>query len=161
MMIDWTLAKKVTLWQYEELIEKILQVFAYDFIHTFYNHNMVDAAVYSKKAQDNYLLNGKKAVFITQIINHLNTLNHQKIKDYLDLIHQVKSKVQCASFLKRTNISFEALIDLLNFIFRWILPFQSPVKELLDTFPDRKDEYLKILKYPKSILIWMYLSYVT
>ena len=67
MNIDWSLAKKKTLWYYEELISKILDVLNYSFVQNYYNHSMIDAASYSKRLQSGYLLNGKKALFISDI----------------------------------------------------------------------------------------------
>lgn len=86
MNIDWSCVKKMTLWQYEELIEKLFNVFNYDFILKYYNHNMTVTITYSQKLQNGYILYGKIATFITEITENLKLLDRHGIKDYLDLI---------------------------------------------------------------------------
>ena len=146
MDIDWRLAKKKTLWHYEELIEKMLDVLDYGFVWEFYNHSMEKAASYSQRLQHGYLLNGKEATFISDITNQFRLLKPFGVKNYLDLVQQVNTKASCESFLIKTGFSFEALIHLLNFLFRWVLPFKSPVRELVETISGSEIEYLTILK---------------
>jgi hypothetical protein len=47
MGIDWNEVKKMTLWNYEELMEKILQVFSYNCVLENYNHSMEEAEDYA------------------------------------------------------------------------------------------------------------------
>ncbi len=42
-MIEWNLAKKMTLWHYEDLIMKMFRVLSYNFVKEYYNHNMKEA----------------------------------------------------------------------------------------------------------------------
>ena len=46
MDIHWDMVKKKTLWQYEELIEKLLEVLEYNFVQEYYNHDMQAAEIY-------------------------------------------------------------------------------------------------------------------
>jgi hypothetical protein len=141
MNIDWSFVKKTTLWQYEELIDKLLDIFNYDFILKYYNHSRPDAVTYSQKLQNSYILNGKIATFITEITEHFKLLDRYGIKDYLDLIQQINNKTNCVSFLNKSDIRFVPLIQLLNYIFRWILPFKCPIKEIAESIPSLDNSY--------------------
>jgi len=57
MNIDWNRVKKQTLWSYEDLIEKLQEVLAYDFVQEHYNHTMKQARGYAKKIRRGYLRN--------------------------------------------------------------------------------------------------------
>jgi len=83
LKIDWTIAKKKTLWHYEDLIEKMLDVFKYNFVQKYYNHSMVNAASHSKRLQHGYLLNGKEASYISQITIYFEMLNIFGVEIYL------------------------------------------------------------------------------
>jgi len=107
---------------------------------------MIDAAEYSKKLQKGYLLNGKEMTYISQITKHFELLSTFGVKNYSDLIQRVGTKKNCASFLKETNISFESLIQLLNFLFRWVLPFKCYVRMLVETITESDKEFLAIFK---------------
>lgn len=43
MEIDWSQVKKRTLWHYEDLIQKLLKVLGYGFVHEHYNHTISKA----------------------------------------------------------------------------------------------------------------------
>lgn len=146
METDWSIAKKKTLWHYEDLIKKILNVLDYNFVQKYYNHTMADATTYSKRLQHGYLLNGKEASTISQITKQFEMLNMFGVKNYSELIQRVNIRANCELFLKEVDFSFETLIQLLNFLFRWVLPFKCTVRELAETIqrPDKGD--LTILK---------------
>jgi len=144
--IDWALAKKKTLWHYEELIEKILEVLDYNFVQEYYNHTMDDAAGYSTKLQQGYLLNGKEATYISQITKDFELLNTFGVKNYFELLQRVGTKANCEKFLEETSFNFESLIQLLNFLFRWVLPFKCYTRELVETIKGADKNDLTILK---------------
>jgi hypothetical protein len=110
---------------------------------------MLNAAIYSNRLQKGYLLNGKEATYISQITRNFELLNSFEVKNYSDLIQQVNTKDNCESFLENNRFNFESLIKLLNFLYRWILPFKCSVKELVDTILDQEKDYLPILKGEK------------
>ena len=68
---------------------------------------------------------------------------------YLDLVRRVDTKERCAAFLQTTDIPFEAFIELLNYLFRWVLPFKTPVREFIDVENETHKAYLVILKRQK------------
>ncbi len=132
MEIDWAYVKTKTLWHYEALIEKIFSVLAYSFVQEHYNHTMEEAVSYSQRIRQGYLQNRKEAVFIDEITDHFNTLGNLGIRNYLDLVRQVETRAKCELFVKEKDFCFETLIQTLNFVFRWVLPFKCSVKELVD-----------------------------
>ena len=146
MEINWDQVKKKTLWHYEKLIAKILDVLKYNFIQEYYDHNMVDAGVYTRKIRQGYLQNKKEAEFIDEIARHFQSLNLLGISNYQELVENVSTKSNCERFLQETGFSFDALIEVLNYLFRWVLPFKIPIKELLDTMSDTNTSYREILK---------------
>jgi hypothetical protein len=50
-------------------------------------------------------------------------------------VGRVNTKSNCEKFLQETGFSFEALIRVLDYLFRWVLPFRIPIKELIDIMP--------------------------
>lgn len=148
MKVDWDLVKKKTLWQYEKLIAKMLDVLAYNFVQAYYAHDMVEAEIYAEKIRQGYLQN-EPDEFTNQIKQHFRDLRLLGLRDYQDLVKRVNTKANCELFLQETGFSFEALIQVLNYLFRWVLPFKIPVKELLDTMPDTNTIYPDILKAHK------------
>lgn len=149
MAIDWDHVKAKTLWDYETLIEKVLDVLAYGFIQEHYNQTMEEAARFSLRIRKGYVQNGKEVAFIGEITEHFNILGNLGIKNYLDLVRQVESRAKCEAFIQETGFQFEALIQTLNFLFRWILPFKSSVKELMDTASEADMLALEVLKKNK------------
>jgi len=146
MDIDWSIVKKKTLWQYDELITKISDVLSYSFVQIYYNHSMPDALKYSEKILCNYIQNGKKLTFINEISEHLRKFNNLGIENYLKLLKQINSKEKCKEFIEMTSFKFDALIQVLNYLFRWVLPFKSPVRELLETISNANDPNFEIIK---------------
>lgn len=146
MEIDWDQVKKRTLWSYENLIKKTLDVFTYSFVQEHYNHTMEEAESYSKKIQQGYLQNQNDATLVDNIATNFRTLANLQIETYLDLVRQVETREKCETFLHRTNFSFDELIDTLNYLFRWVLPFKLYLRELIDVDNDTHKAYLEILK---------------
>jgi hypothetical protein len=149
MVTDWDYVKKKTLWHYDDLIKKILNVFNYNFVQEYYNHTMPEAATYSERVRQGYVQGGKEAAFIGEITELFKEFDRLGIQDYLDLIRQVETKTKCETFLQETGFDFNALIQLLNYLFRWVLPFPCPVKELGDTIPNTDTSWLETLKQQK------------
>jgi hypothetical protein len=146
MKIDWAQVKKKTLWQYEDLIKKMLIVLNYGFVQENYSHTMPEATAYSERIRRNYLQNGKEPTFISEITEHFKRLDNLGIKNYLDLVQQVDTKGKCQKFLEKTGFRFDALVQVLGYLFRWVLPFKCPIKELLDTISKTDITYVEILK---------------
>ena len=146
MEIDWDQVKKKTLWHYEKLIAKILDVLEFNFVQEYYTHDMIEAGIYSEKIRQGYLQNEREADFVGEITEQFKKLSSLCIRNYQDLVGRVNTKSNCEKFLQETGFSFEALILVLDFLFRWVLPFKIPVKELVDTLPHTKTTYLDILK---------------
>jgi len=143
--IDWDEVKKKTLWHYEDLIEKMLSILDYGFVQKHYNHTMDEAAAFSECIRHGYQHNGREAAFIDEITKHFRILNGLDIQNYEAFVRQIDTRAKCEVFLEKTGIDFEALIQILNYLFRWVLPFNCPVKELVEA-DDNVIAYLEILK---------------
>jgi len=146
MEIDWDQVKKKTLWHYEILIAKMLNVIEYNFVQEHYAHDMTEAEIYSEKIRQGYRQNEREAEFIGEVTKHFKKLSLLGIRNYQDLVGRVNTKSNCEKFLQETGFGFEVLIQVLNYLFRWVLPFKIPVKELVDTMPHTNTTYLGILK---------------
>ena len=144
--IDWNRVKKQTLWSYEDLISKLRQVLAYDFVQKHYYHTMQQAARYAGQVQKGYLQNKTDTTLCDGMIARFKRLEALQVKSYGDLIHQVETKEKCAAFLRRTDFGFDDLVQTLNYLFRWVLPFAIPVRELMDVDDDTQKAHLQILK---------------
>ena len=149
MEFDWNQVKKQTLWTYEDLIKKLLNVLAYGFVQEHYNHTMPQAKSYSQNIQQGYLQNQNDPTFVDKIVNSLNKLENLPVETYLGLIKQVETREKCVAFLQKTDLSFDEFIQLLNYVFRWVLPFKNPVREFIDVDNDAQMAYLAILKQHK------------
>jgi len=148
--IDWNRVKKQTLWSYEDLIGKLLGVLAYNFVQEHYNHTMKQAQGYAGRIRRGYLQNrGDMTDYINSIATHLGMLEAQRIGTYSELIHQVATREHCAAFLQQTGIDIDPLIQVLNYLLRWVLPFKAPVREFIDADKDVEAEHLAALKKQK------------
>jgi len=142
-MIDWNLVKKMTLWDYEELIKKITIVSSYNFIQEHYNHNMKEASCYLEELLG-YDLKHEK--YVIRMANILTILEGLKVDNYSDLIHRIENKEKCEDFLRETKLPFEDLILVLNYIFRWVFPHRLYLKELIDTENECHKTYIEKLR---------------
>jgi len=149
MTIDWAHVKKTTLWHYEELIKKMLNTLEYSFVLEHYNHSMEEAESFSEKVRNGYLQNGKEATFIDEITGTFKVLRNLRIKNYLDLVHQVETREKCELFVNNTDVNFEELIQTLNYLFRWVLPFKLYLRELIDVDNNAHLAHLETLKQHK------------
>jgi len=132
MEIDWDLAKKQTLWHYEELTQKLLYVLSFSFVMEHYNHSMPAALVYAARIQKGYLQGQEDTQFIDSISCSINILANARVDNYQHLVQQVATREACVEFMQHSGIGFELLIQFLNYLFRWVLPFRIPLRELLD-----------------------------
>ena len=62
---------------------------------------------------------------------------------------KVSTKADCERFVRETGFGFEALIEVLDFLFRWVLPFKILLKELSDTLPEPRPAGVVVLKKHK------------
>jgi len=144
MEIEWNLVKKMTLWHYEDLIEKMLKTLSYNFIQEHYNHNMEEACNYVRKLLG---YNPKYEASIKRLTSTFKSLGDAKTKNYTDLIEKIETRESCENFLKITKIQFRDLISVLNYIFRWVLPFRNVyLRQLIDSGNESHMVYVKILK---------------
>jgi len=66
--------------------------------------------------------------------------------DYSNLVQQVATRGDCAAFLQRTDFEFDQLIQTINYLMRWVLPFKTPLREFIDVGNDIDARYLETLK---------------
>jgi hypothetical protein len=150
MTIDWNRVKSQTLWSYEDLIKKLESVLAYPFVQEGYNHTMPQAQAYAVSIRRGYLQDrGEMTAYIDGIAAHLETLETRGIGTYSELVHQVASREQCAAFLHETDFDFDALIQTLNYLLRWVLPFKTPLREFIDVDHEADLQVLEALKKAK------------
>ncbi len=149
MEINWDRAKEQTLWTYEALIDKLFGVLAYGFVRQLYNHSMPQAQSFAGQVQQGYLQGKADTAFTDPIITAFKILEAAQIDSYLHLVWRVATREKCAVFLQRTELGFEALIQTLNYLFRWVLPFRIPVRELIDPGCEQQMAFLPILKQHK------------
>lgn len=145
--VDWEIVKKQTLWSYEDLIKKLLGVLTYDFVQEHYNHTMVEAQVYAMEIRRGYLQDrGDMTAYIDTIAIYLAELETHQIGTYSYLVHQVTTREDCVAFLQRIGFDFDHLIQTLNYLLRWVLPFKTPLREFIDVDNDTEIAYLEVLK---------------
>jgi len=145
--IDWDSVKKQTLWSYEDLIGKLLGVLAYDFVQEHYNHTMGQAQAYVQSIRRGYLQDqGDMTAHIDSTAAHLRDLRARWDGTYSELVHSVATRPECEAFLRETGFGFDQLVQTLNYLLRWVLPFQSPLREYIDTDSPAGAEHLGALK---------------
>jgi hypothetical protein len=142
-MIDWNLSKKVTLWDYEVLIDEIAEVLSYSFIQEHYNHNMREATCYLEELLG-YDLKHEK--YVIRMANILTILEGLKVDNYSDLIHRIENKEKCEDFLRETKLPFVDLILVINYVFRWVFPRRLYLRELIDTENECHKIYIEKLR---------------
>ena len=150
MDIDWDLVKQQTLWSYEDLIGKLQAVLSYNFVQEYYNHNMKQAQGYAKSIRRGYLQNrGEMTAYIDSIANHVEDLERRWTGTYAELVQQVAAREKCVAFIQQTDFDFEQLIQILNYLLRWVLPFKAPIREFIDVETVVGAQYLEALKRQK------------
>lgn len=146
MAIEWALVKAKTLWSYDDLIKKMLSPLKYPFVLKQYNHTMEEAEAFALKIRVGYLRDEEGATFIDDIVDTFRTLRNAEIENYQDLLTRVEIKEECEDFLKIGGVGFEELIDVLNYLFRWVLPFRIPLRELIDMKDQTQQSHFDALK---------------
>jgi len=150
MKFDGSKVKKQTLWDYEDLIKKLQEVLAYAFVQEHYNHTMEQAQGYAKRIRWGYLQDrGDKSAYIDTILAHLEKLQALRIGAYSGFVSEVATRKQCMTFLQRTDFDFDPLIQVLNYLLRWVLPFKTPARELVDAGNAVDAGHLEALKKQK------------
>ncbi len=81
MEIDWEQVKKVTLWNYDQLVEKLLKTLAYGFVLEHYNHTMDEAGRYAKKVQEGYLQGRSEPAIVDQMLTQFQKAGEFTGKD--------------------------------------------------------------------------------
>ena len=145
MTIDWALVKKQTLWSYEDLIKKLEKVLAYGFVQEHYHHTMKEAGRYVSKVQNGYMQTSD-LIRSGPLIASFKKLQAFRIASYGDLVQRVATREKCQVLLDQTDLSFDELISVLNYLFRWVLPFAIPAREFLAVEDAVQAGYLGQLK---------------
>jgi hypothetical protein len=144
MGIDWNIVKKMTLWEYEDLIKKLLKVLSYDFIQKHYNHNMKEAKGYVGRLLG---YDQKYAEYIIKLTDVFEKLDRLKVENYTELVQKIRAREKCERFLSHAELPFEDFISTLNYIFRWVLPFRNVyLKQLVDTDNEVHKKYIERLR---------------
>ncbi len=145
--IDWNSVKKQTLWSYEDLIGKLQEVLAYDFVQEHYNHTMKQAQGYADCVRRGYLQDrGDMTAYVDSIKGHFAFLESRGIGTYSEVVQSARTRQDCEAFLLRTDIDFNAFIQTLNFLMRWVLPFKTPLREFIDLDRSESVGLLEALK---------------
>lgn len=144
MEIDWNVVKKMTLWNYEDLIDKISKVLSHKFIQDYYHHNMKEAGIYVKELLGYDKKYQKSIIRMTNVFKRLDSL---RVENYTDLVYRVETREKCEEFVRKTNLPFQDLISALNYIFRWVLPFRNVyLRQLVDDDNEVHMDYIKRLR---------------
>ena len=149
--LDWGRAKRVTLWTYEELIAKLQGVLGYRWAREHYDHDLHQAVQYARAIRRGYLWNeGERVAYVDEMARHLSRLGQLGVGSYGELMERVGTRAACRVFLGQTKFDFEALLQVLDYLLRWVLPFEVPLRE----FADVEDEgELKLLAALKGLKI--------
>jgi len=144
MKIDWNIVKRMTLWEYEDLIKKLLKVLSYDFIQKYYNHNMKEAKEYVARLLG---YDPKYAEYVNKLAEVFDKLDKLKVENYIELVQSVRDREKCERFLSHAKLPFKDFISSLNYIFRWVLPFRNVyLRQLVDTGNEVQKEHIERLR---------------
>jgi hypothetical protein len=133
MKIAWDDVKKQALWSYEDLVAKLQDVLSYGFVQEHYDHTMPQALDYAASIRRGYLQDrGERTSYVDSIASHLRDLETRRIGSYSDLVRSVATRAECVAFLQATDFAFGPLIETLNYLLRWVLPFKTPMREFID-----------------------------
>lgn len=147
MKVDWARVKTQTLWSYEDLIGKLQDVLSYPFVQEHYNHTLTQAQAYAASIRRGYLQDrGEMTAHVDTAASHLRDLEARWSGTYSDLVCCVTTRSESAAFLQRTGFAFDALIQTLNYLLRWVLPFKTPIREFIDVDVQAGVELLQALK---------------
>ncbi|MHA1883036.1 MAG: DUF4332 domain-containing protein [Candidatus Thorarchaeota archaeon] len=145
MGLDWSRVKELTLWQYEELVEKLLHVLSYSFIQTKYDRKL---SVTRKMVRDLFKKrnDNRYTEYSTSVSDTLRQVEIFGMQNIAELIDTIKVREDCVKFIEFSKVSFEDLIVLLNCCLRWILPFARPIRDFIETEIPEHIEYTSRLQ---------------
>jgi len=133
MRIDWDRAKAETLWSYEDLIRKLQDVLSYPFVQEHYDHTLPRAREYGAALRRGYLQDqGAMTGHIDAAAASLKHLESRWDGTYSNLICRVGTRSECVAFVEETELPFDGLLRVLNYLLRWVLPFRAPIREFID-----------------------------
>lgn len=143
MEIDWDIVKKMTLWNYEDLLKKIMSVLSFKFVQGYYNHDMKEAGTYVRELLG---YDKKYDEYIGKMVDVFKKLDSLRVENYADLVDKVGTREKCEELVRKTKLPFEDLISALNYIFRWVLPFRNVyLRQLIDEDNEAYKDYVKRL----------------
>ena len=144
MQPEWDYVKKTTLWHYEELLKKLRIVTAYPVIWSAYNHDMPRAADFARRLfPDHDMAAGEYPARILDTILHLERAG---IRDWGDLLERAATREDCSAFVAENAILFQEFIDVLHYLLRWALPFQTASRQILDPSDPQEMACYHVLK---------------
>jgi hypothetical protein len=147
MQPDWDSVKRTTLWNYEDLLNKLTVLSAYPVLWQAYNHDLPHAAVFARRLfGDNNIESGE---YPARVLSTIECLKSTGISNWGNLLSNVPTRAKCAAFVCEHNRNFEEFIDVLNYLLRWGFPFQTASRELLEHKNQQEMEYYAALKEHK------------
>ena len=147
MQSNWDYVKKTTLWQYEELIKKLNAVTNYPAIWQAYNHDMPQAVAFARRLFAGSDLEAGE--YPASIIRTIERLNAAGITNWGSVLAKIGDRAGCIGFITEHGLNFEEFIDVLNYLLRWGLPFQTATRELLLHDSLQEMTYYEVLKRHK------------
>jgi hypothetical protein len=126
----WNEVKKITLWQYEELIVKLNTVLAYPLIRQAYDHSIPQAVEFSRALFSGRDIAGGE--FPASMLAAFERLQTAGVCSWTDLLAKVAKRESLIEFIEQQHLAFEEVIQVLNYLLRWALPFYTASRELLD-----------------------------
>ena len=145
MGLDWGRVKELTLWHYEELIEKLLRVLSYSFVQKKYDRKLS----VTKKMFSGFFKNrddDKYTAYSTSVSDTLRQVEIFGIRNIAELVETNQEQNDCINFVEISRVSFEELIVLLNCCLRWLLPFARPIRDFIETENKEHVAYLSRLR---------------
>ena len=145
MGFDWSRVKELTLWQYEELIEKLLHVLSYSFVQKKYDRKLSATRkmvldLFKNRNDDKYTEYSNR---VSDTLRQIEIFGIQNIAELVETIHE---RDDCIKFIEFSKVSFEDLIVLLNCCLRWLLPFARPIRDFIETENTEHVDYISSLR---------------
>lgn len=144
MDYNWTYVKKITLWQYEDLLNKLNTVLAYPLIRQAYNHSMPQAIDFARRLFGVDKISAGE--YPASLISVFGCLQVSGVRDWGDFLAKVSTRETCVSFVEQYDLHFEQVIDVLHYLLRWAFPFYMASRELLDHDNPQEMEHYPVLK---------------
>ena len=145
--VDWDEIQKYLrpIPYYEDLIKRLSETFAYEFVHKHYNHNLRDADAYA-----NRLLGSDPRHRYVDWLKTLQAtfwqLDGLGVKNYEDLIHQVGTREKLETFYAQADLTLEQIISMLKYLLYWVLPSKIYLRELIDQQDEQVIAYITTLR---------------